>query len=302
MYSNMPSISAMLSMALAASVLAVPLNKTLTPTPTLVNHAFVVPPVGPGFLPRETPHIVRGYEDAVRMARSVLSWSEEVGWFDPIFVQYFGIEDREFVLDVFAAIAGGREPFPKPAHGGNPLLAGIEVVVDFESEESPFQCAGEGNEGVTAVMDTMPGDPPVSKIILCTAGLKYGAIDTHQDGVNDVNCDTLDPRVSWKMDTLGSTLLHEFTHAPVLMESIFSHLGTGQDSTDDVENGYGPVKVRFLRDDPAQARINADSYTWLANEVWWTGECKATRGNDLRGRFEGADPRMGDDKPPYTNF
>lgn len=78
---------------------------------------------------------------------------------------------------------------------------------------------------------------------------------------------------------------------------MISHrLGSGG-TLDYVPNGrdqpviYGPIDTRNLRQDKdnnVYAERIADSYTWFANEVYWTATCE--RGFD--------DPEKGDDQDP----
>lgn len=105
-------------------------------------------------------------------------------------------------------------------------------------------------------------------LIMCPFGLTHGGIDKSYSGVQAVSCSTLDPRVSWKMDTLGSTMLHEYTH--------FTKLVVPPMSKDIIDVAYCPSEVQALS--KHEALRNADSYTWFANELFWTRKC----GTDYR--------------------
>jgi hypothetical protein len=67
-----------------------------------------------------------------------------------------------------------------------------------------------------------------------------------------------------------------------------------QGAVDKIGNNefYGPNDVRTLRKAPAPyngyAQMIADSYTWFANEAFWTNECSRSFG----------DPVVGDDEDP----
>jgi hypothetical protein len=61
--------------------------------------------------------------------------------------------------------------------------------------------------------ETLEGDSDTPTIVLCESGLKHGAIKSSiKDGPKEVNCDNIGNRVTWRMDTLGSTLIHEYTY------------------------------------------------------------------------------------------
>jgi hypothetical protein len=73
------------------------------------------------------------------------------------------------------------------------------------------------------------------------------------------------------METLGSIFLREYTHWEKLvspaMEPAFGHKATV-----DLVNGWGAWKVHRL--DKHLAAVNADSYEWLALELFWSEECR----------------------------
>lgn len=68
---------------------------------------------------------------------------------------------------------------------------------------------------------TRDGEEDEPTVIICPSGLKHGGIgrdytvgvppDKNPPGPPAVNCQTLDDRTSWRMDTMGSVLLHEYT-------------------------------------------------------------------------------------------
>jgi hypothetical protein len=50
------------------------------------------------------------------------------------------------------------------------------------------------------------------KIIICKkAGFSHGRIAKGYDGVYEVLCENFDPYMSWKIETLGSIVLYEYT-------------------------------------------------------------------------------------------
>lgn len=118
-------------------------------------------------------------------------------------------------------------------------------------------------------------------IVLCDpAAFGHGGIGKGygNGSVPAGECGFFDPRVSWKMETLGSILLHEYTHWLKLVSPPLSK------ETDDI--AYGPTGVRAM--DKSQATNNADSYSWFATETLWTVLCSTQYG----------DPTSADDDDP----
>jgi hypothetical protein len=117
------------------------------------------------------------------------------------------------------------------------------------------------------------------KLVVCArAGFGHGGIAKGYSGVKEVECGGLDPRISWKMETLGSILLHEYTHFLKLVSPPLAK------ETDDV--AYTPSRTRAL--DKTKATNNADSYSWFATENLWTLLCHT----------QYQDPTVEDDKDP----
>jgi tRNA A37 N6-isopentenylltransferase MiaA len=75
------------------------------------------------------------------------------------------------------------------------------------------------------------------------------------------------------MNTIGFVLLHEYTHWETLMSPVM--LPAFQEKAT-LDEAIGPWKVRQLT--RHQATWNADSYAWLAQEIWWTQTCRGTHG------------------------
>jgi predicted SprT family Zn-dependent metalloprotease len=95
-------------------------------------------------------------------------------------------------------------------------------------------------------------------------------------------CGMLHEQVSYKMDVLGKTLLHELTHFKALVSPSLKDKGR--------DYIYEPEEVRAL--DKDLAVHNADSYAWFAVETYWTTVCKrsfldlAKRQPECRGKGE----------------
>jgi hypothetical protein len=81
---------------------------------------------------------------------------------------------------------------------------------------------------------------------------------------NNRKCSNIGNRVSYYMDTLGSALLHEYTHAPDLVQPPL------EETTNDP--AYGFYNARNLANKDL-AKSNADSYALFASELTWTLIC-----------------------------
>jgi hypothetical protein len=134
-------------------------------------------------------------------------------------------------------------------------LGNISIVVDSRDAWGHLACDGS----VMAEIRDWDTDNP--KLVVCAkCGFGHGGIAKGYSGVKEVECGQLDSRVSWKMDTLGSILLHEYTHFLMLVSPPLD-----KEAEDE---SYGPTGVRALN--KAKATNNADSYSWFANELLWT--------------------------------
>jgi hypothetical protein len=80
------------------------------------------------------------------------------------------------------------------------------------------------------------------------------------------------------METFGHNLLHEYTHWDKLLYDIVEG-PFGIPGIEDVEAPSGAYDCWAVRQlDRSQSQRNADSYAWLATEVWWTQTCFGTHG------------------------
>lgn len=123
------------------------------------------------------------------------------------------------------------------------------------------------------------------EIIICErAGLGHGGIRKGYSGVHAIDCGYLENKVSWKMETMGSIILHELTHWKKLVSPPLKK------ETDDDENYYGPKGSRDLPN-KAEATNIADQYSWFAAELLWTMSC----GKDY------ADPDKKSDEDPHCD-
>lgn len=133
--------------------------------------------------------------------------------------------------------------------------------------DSPNDCSDEGVLAYT--MEDEVDDR--EKIHFCDISWTYGS-------TADVDCNTLDPFPSTRMDSFSRIVLHEMMH--------YSSIGPKtslDDQIRDVNNednspAYLPPRVHGLidpeqDDQPAKTEINADSYAWMALDAWISLHC-----------------------------
>lgn len=141
---------------------------------------------------------------------------------------------------------------------GNALLGDISIVVDCKDKKGVLACDGE------TMAELRDWSTPNLTLIVCAApGFGHGGIGKGYTNVDTVECGRFDDRVSWKMETLGSILLHEYTH--------FYNLVVPPLSKETDDPAYGVYDSRHM--DKDEATNNADSYSWLATENLWTILC-----------------------------
>lgn len=151
----------------------------------------------------------------------------------------------------------GSYPTQNP---GNPLIKDVRVVADYKDSSGQLGCDGYT---MAELRDWWSDNP---KMIICDgAGLNHGGIRKGYTNVKAIDCGSLDHEVSWKMDTLGATILHELTHWHKLVVPPLKK------ETDDEDNYYGCKGARDLP--KAQSTNVADQYNWFATELLWTMSC-----------------------------
>ena len=232
--------------------------------------------------PNQLDQVETAFKDALMLASYVL---DKIGGDNSIFPNYFNEADRGNVRKVFATIVG-QPPAPVGSTPGNDLLDNILVqTTDTEGKCDPRTLAY-----------TNDGDTDHPYIVLCPAAFKKKAVttlngapnpaDDPADAEHYLNCEDTDANsdghVSYRMNSLGATLLHEYTHYDKLTKSIFSA------SIIDQDGGYGPVEV-YNNLDKDLAKLNADSYVYYASEVLWSILCGAD--------FEAPRPGVDDNDP-----
>ena len=144
---------------------------------------------------------------------------------------------------------------------------------DFPPSSGPRVGEDEHCDGkhITHVALTVPKEDHIpghrTQIILCPDFFLFGTIKGGKGkewpGTAKRKCDNIGDRVSEYMLTLGTVMLHEYTHAPDLVQPPLD------EETDD--HAYSFYDSRNLRKD--MAKNNADSYSLFAIELMWTLEC-----------------------------
>lgn len=116
---------------------------------------------------------------------------------------------------------------------------------------------------------------------------------------SDVDCASLDPFPSTKMDSFSRIALHEMMH----YSSIGPNTPVGETIGDcknrDSEPANDPPRVHGLLDpnqddNPAVTEINADSYAWMSLDAWMSQNCIAGSDTNNWASFFTQNP------PPYN--
>lgn len=161
---------------------------------------------------------------------------------------------------------------------GNRLLSQINVV--RASPNGVMMDSACNDPKTYAQLRHWTDDHPF--LIVCPRAFKHGSFDGPKwPGVQDINCDSIGTRVSWKMMTLGTIFVQKYTYFKVIeAEALKGFQGFADDIAD------GPINVLGL---PwYQAVRNGDSYAWFVTEMAWALHC---------GREFDA-PAKGDDEDP----
>lgn len=105
-----------------------------------------------------------------------------------------------------------------------------------------------------------------TQLILCPSLFGYGTIEGGKEwpGAKERKCSNIGDRVSRYMLTLGSAMLHEYTHAAELVQPPLQGLV--------IDHVYSFYKSRNL-EDKKLAKSNADNYALFAAKLTWTMLC-----------------------------
>jgi hypothetical protein len=148
------------------------------------------------------------------------------------------------ISDVLNTIVGDN------AQTGNSLMRQIKIDPDNPAGVMMDTACDDGR----TYASLRDASEPYPSLIVCPRALKHGSFDGPVwPGVADVNCDSIGPRVSWRMMTLGHIFVHQYTFFKAMEGEVLKPLGG---TTFDLADG--PRKVLDI--DRYKARVNADSY------------------------------------------
>lgn len=182
--------------------------------PVSVPRAHLVkrtnPTIGEGFTEKQVKQITDGFRDAIQLASYAIREIDSPASYGvqnyPVFTKYFREEDKDLVKKTFLAIMGNPADPKQPDVTGSAKLGGLSVVKDYPDDDGELACDGE----TMAELRDWETDNP--KLVLCDAGLGHGGIGKGYDGAPaPVTCEFIGDRVNWRMDTIGSIFLHEYT-------------------------------------------------------------------------------------------
>lgn len=205
--------------------------------------------------------------DAIQMARLA---QDRTTW-QSIYDKYFPTAVQAQVAQVFNNIV--PDPVNNPTVGSanlaNARFNGLDLMT-FSARGS--SCAlGSWAYSIPFPLGFGILYPPAvsgsTSVYVCPLGY------TLPNLASSIDCDSLGTETSDAMDFLGATILHEWMHNPLLGAA-----ATGNPITDyNGQAGYGPdATLDLLQDNPDACITNADSFTWLALEIYWSNECAAT--------------------------
>lgn len=220
------------------------------------------PTIGTGFNTQQTSQLNDGFHDAIELASYAYN---AVG--GPIFDKYFNSGDADLVRGVFLNIMGNPADTNNPDPTGNAKLGTITIKQDYLDADGDLACDGS----TMAELRDYAGTSPT--IVMCDAGFGHGGIAKGYGTVPVIDCAYIGDRLNWKMDTMGSILLHEYTHYTDLVAPPLPK------ETDDDDDDYGPTGTRNI--DKDIATNNADSYSWFANEAMWSVICTKSYGDPI---------------------
>lgn len=155
--------------------------------------------------PNKLDQVETAFKDALELADYVAKYGFDEE--EDIFSKYFDEGDRAKVKEVFVTIGSNGKSIPKGGATGNDLLDKLLVQTTDEDDD----CDGT----VLAFMVNKKRKP---FIVLCPEAFKKKAT-THLKGADSqtedgrkyyLGCEELGDNVSYRMNTLGATLLHEY--------------------------------------------------------------------------------------------
>ena len=95
---------------------------------------------------------------------------------------------------------------------------------------------------------------------------------------DQANCSSFGTTVSRKMDSLSTTLIHEFMHWNLVGDMVPNSVGHIRDVS------YGPHRCKTLAQDKANNQktfVNADSYKYMAINAYYNSVCNTKFGDPV---------------------
>ncbi|OAF99062.1 uncharacterized protein CC84DRAFT_1191530 [Paraphaeosphaeria sporulosa] len=198
--------------------------------------------------------------DALELASYVTSYIDDD---NDIYPHYFDEADRAEIKRIFVDLTNGQK--------GNDYLDKILIQKSDDDNLCDDQTLAYSNDE----------DTENPYIVLCPNSFKKKAVtalpskDIDDEDALDFytvcakDGGDLGDTVSYRMNTLGMTLLHEYMHMDSMIKASFGSIVDNPNGND----GYGPVNV-YDKIPKDQARLNADSYAYYASHVLWTALCQ----------------------------
>ncbi|KAL8942962.1 MAG: hypothetical protein Q9211_001163 [Gyalolechia sp. 1 TL-2023] len=249
--------------------------------------------------PNDLDKVEGAFHDVAELAAFAID--ELSGSDNTIFLNYFNEGDKDDVKKVFETVLGTTKIGEDPSTG-NDLLSNIHV----QKTDTNNLCGGRTLAYLQHYYDD---DDTVLKayIVLCPPAFKKKGVtaingaenpaDNDEDANFYIQCETLraNGHVSYLMNSLGATLLHEYLHYDTMIEPVLGKRIIDED------DGYGPVNVYAGGAlDRSKAITNADSYTYFALETLWTVLCSGGGAFEApRAGIDDADPDCGDESCTY---
>ncbi|KAL8849345.1 MAG: hypothetical protein Q9221_005696 [Calogaya cf. arnoldii] len=248
----------LVAISLISTVSPAPLSTS--PNPAITAHNFLLKRAelgtGDDDFPDTEPHpnkldqVKTAFSDAFELVSYVLKNIDDDS---TIFPHYFNNGDRNGVKDVFLRIVGTTE-IPENPTTGNDLLSNIHVQREDIDDRNPLMVLCDNaikKKAVTPLKGAKAGDP--KWYTSCKTLKKNG-------------------HVSYLINTLGATILQEYTHFNGPVEAVFGDTIDDQTDAKGYSIGYRPVQV-YDKLDKSLAPFNADSYTYYAIQNLWSILC-----------------------------
>lgn len=203
----------------------------------------------------------------------------------PATVSWMLGDPADIVQDVFKRVFAGQ------LDGCGKTVEDVTISKDYDVPGQGYSCTDPKYAG-----ETIDWNTPLPTIILCNTAMQHGVVDQSsmmQGFPAPVTCDTIGGRTSWRMATLGATLLHEWTHIDALVGAALDAPHRPAEGTDDELDGkeiYGCVETQTIANDEDDLYV-ADNYAWFATEAFWSKKCGRRFSNP--GSADDQDPLFG---------